>query len=957
MIAVVHPMASYPDIFGLGEQCGSVMIHPLRLCVLAGLVLISITGVRSQTPVSSGYAYVSPRPGAFFVNPHTTLAFRSGGRIQRESLYGLTLSLRGSRSGDQRVPLRLARDGMTLVCAPGSPFQPGEAVTVSLPGGIRTSGGDRLPALTYGFTTTSLTAPIRKRPPQEGSGHPGGSALRASESLTSALPARTLHPLDVPEDFPPVRVLRNTSQGEDPLFLDNFSWGPEETAHYMMILYRDGTPAFYRKQDAWDFKRQPNGLLTYYDQITEEFYGLDSAYQVVDSFYCGNGLTTNEHEMQLLPDGRAYLMAYDAQMVAMDTVVEGGNPNAMVWGLIIQEIDRDKNVTFEWRSWDHFRITDATQENLTAAEVDVVHGNSIYVDTDSNIIISSRSMDEVTKISRATGEIIWRMGGKNNEFTLHDPVGWFDHQHAAYRLPNGNLILFDNGTYRGYSRAVEYAVDESTKVVTKVWEYNAGYNVLGWAMGNAQRLPNGNTLIGWGSANPIAAEVKPNGTVVHEMDMREFEYTYRVFSFPWQTTAFVPAHDTLHIGPIAPGDSAHAVLAISNPTAYDITLTAFRTRSVTFAVDTSDSIFLPAGGSFALPLRFRPSRRGTFTDTLEIRSEDTVQGIIRRVILRGEATLPTITASPAFSSLETSHSILQLSEPSRFLPHFRHPCGWTRFGPTPGVEPLAGSLARDRTGYVQVTIDPRLRGRCGIRWSSTATRRGCSCACLWMPRSCRPHRVQRSLPLRRSLHFGSIPRDSTARRTLMLTTTTAASVTVDSIRFASSMFSLNKRQFVVTTSDSLTISCTPRTRWRGPRHFALPWRFTADLAERADGCHISPTVTRVPSGFSLVWRSATGDSTFLPVVVYNASGTAARIDSAHVGTGIFGLFVLLPSTVVPYDSLRILVRFHPMAIAAYHDTLTVFTETGVSRIPVFGKGSDPLLGTVGDGGAVPSPIN
>jgi hypothetical protein len=564
-------------------------------------------------------------------------------------------------------------------------------------------------------------------------------------------------------------------------------------------------------------------------------------------------------------------------------------------------------------------------------------------------------MDEVTKISRATGEIIWRMGGKNNEFTLHDPVGWFDHQHAAYRLPNGNLILFDNGTYRGYSRAVEYAVDESTKVVSKVWEYNAGYNILGWAMGNAQRLPNGNTLIGWGSANPNTTEVTHNGTVVHEMDMREFEYTYRVYSFPWQTTAFIPALDTLHCGPIAPGDSAHAVLAISNPTSHDITLTAFRTRSVTFAVDTTDSIYLPAGGSFSLPLRFRPSRTGTFTDTLEIRSEDTVQGIVRRVILRGEAALPTITSSPAalqFGNVAFDSTVTRVLTLSPALPS---PVRVDSIRARSGVLTLSrGSFVVTGPDTVQVTIRSTVAGslrdtlvfygdsaRVLLRVPADAT-------ILPAP----PRSTIVAAPA--ALHFGSIPRDSTARRSLTLTTTTAAPVTVDSIRFVSSVFSLNKRHFVVTTSDSLTVSCTPLTA--GVVHDTL--LFLGDslrvlLSVPMDVTSLPPSLVFRPDSLSFGGVHV-GDSTFLPLVVYNASGTAARIDSAHVGTGIFGLFVLLPSTVVPYDSLKILVRFHPIAIAAYHDTLTVFTETGVSRIPLFGKGNDPVLGTVGDGSSVPS---
>ena len=49
--------------------------------------------------------------------------------------------------------------------------------------------------------------------------------------------------------------------------------------------------------------------------------------------------------------------------------------------------------------------------------------------------------------------------------------------HAPKLLPNGNLILFDNGTYRNfdnqnrYSRAVEYEIDNENRTVKQVWQY------------------------------------------------------------------------------------------------------------------------------------------------------------------------------------------------------------------------------------------------------------------------------------------------------------------------------------------------------------------------------------------------------------------------------------------------------------------------------------------------------
>jgi hypothetical protein len=307
---------------------------------------------------------------------------------------------------------------------------------------------------------------------------------------------------------------------------------------YLLILSDSGTPVFYRKMPArcTDFKLQPNGLLTYYEDVALKFYGMDSLYAVTDSFMTGNGYTTDLHELRLLPNGHALLMAYDPEIVDMSRIVPGGKTNASVSGLIIQEIDQQKDVVFQWRSWDHFKITDATHEDLTAAMIDYSHGNAIEADTDGNILISNRHMDEITKISRSTGEIIWRLGGKNNQFTfVNDSLG-FSHQHAIRRQANGNITMYDNGNYHNppFSRAVEYQLDEQQKTATLVWEYRHTPSVFGSAMGYVQRLENGNTLIGWGSTKPAVVEVRPDGTRAYELELAQGIYSYRAYRFHWK---------------------------------------------------------------------------------------------------------------------------------------------------------------------------------------------------------------------------------------------------------------------------------------------------------------------------------------------------------------------------------------------------------------------------------------
>jgi hypothetical protein len=335
-----------------------------------------------------------------------------------------------------------------------------------------------------------------------------------------------------------------------------------------MILENDGTPFFQRKlsSPALDFKMQPDGRLTYFDDDARCFYAWNALYAVVDSFRCGNGYTTDGHDLVLLPNGHALLMSYDPELVDL-APVKGGLGFGVAIGLIIQELDQAKNVVFQWRSWDHFKITDMVGHATLMGGIDYVHGNSLDVDPDGNIILSSRHMDEVTKISRTTGEILWRLGGKNNQFTfVNDPIP-FSHQHSVRLLANGHLVLFDNGNLRlpPFSRAVEYALDEAQETATLVWQYRLTPDAFGPAFGYVQRFSNGNTLIGWGATTPTLTEVAPDGSIVSELTFDPGVFSYRAFRFEWPPVR--PALVTFRPASINKGSTGGPLLAVVEPAA------------------------------------------------------------------------------------------------------------------------------------------------------------------------------------------------------------------------------------------------------------------------------------------------------------------------------------------------------------------------------------------------------
>ena len=97
-----------------------------------------------------------------------------------------------------------------------------------------------------------------------------------------------------------------------------------------------------------------------------------------------------------------------------------------------------------------------------------------------NILFSLRSLDIIGVADLDLGEIVWAWG-----------LGTLDGQHQPTMTPEGRILLFDNGTARGYSAVIELDPSNSEEV----WRYEDRAGFFSAYRSGVQRLPNGNTLI------------------------------------------------------------------------------------------------------------------------------------------------------------------------------------------------------------------------------------------------------------------------------------------------------------------------------------------------------------------------------------------------------------------------------------------------------------------------------
>lgn len=458
------------------------------------------------------------------------------------------IKINGNQSGKYDFEASLSSDKRTISITTKQEFKVNENIEVEFYG------------TTFRFHTTSVTP---KQQVELFLKHFSDKFPELSNAIRFALEnndkADQILSDTVPSDFPQIIINKSTNPSDGSIYIANFGMGVERS--YLMILDNQGNPVKYRKVlvPGFDFKMQPNGLITnnriiasYIPQgwgwATAMMEVMDENLNLIDSVQCDSYYIADFHEFKMLPNGHYLLLSYDPQPIDMSQIIPDGDPNAIVLGSIVQELDENKRVVFQWRSWDHIPMTD-TYTKLTGVALDPVHTNAIELDYDGNILISSRHISEITKISRKTGEIIWRLGGKKNMFTFineHQEYAptYFSYQHDIRRLPNGNITLYDNGNQHNppHSRAVEYKLDEKNFTAELVWEYRNDPDIYGETMGSTQRLyPSGNTIIGWGGVTSqyyrCVSEVSPDKEVVFELSFPKgasFTTTsYRAYKYPY----------------------------------------------------------------------------------------------------------------------------------------------------------------------------------------------------------------------------------------------------------------------------------------------------------------------------------------------------------------------------------------------------------------------------------------
>ncbi len=221
------------------------------------------------------------------------------------------------------------------------------------------------------------------------------------------------------------------------------------------------------------------------------------------------------HDVEVTPEGRIAVLGFkrtlNSPLAPADTVLrEDLVQLCSADGELLEERSLIAALTADGAGFELEEVTPVTK-HLTPY-LDLIHANSVefmrYPELEAahplyapgNVLVSVRHQDSVHVMNFETGELLWSWGRGE----LLGP-------HDATVLEGGNLLIFDNGLGREWSRIVEY----DPRADEIVWQYRADppESFYSASRGSSQRLANGNTLIAV-SDHGRAFEVTPEGETV-----------------------------------------------------------------------------------------------------------------------------------------------------------------------------------------------------------------------------------------------------------------------------------------------------------------------------------------------------------------------------------------------------------------------------------------------------------
>ncbi|EPS29320.1 hypothetical protein PDE_04269 [Penicillium oxalicum 114-2] len=335
------------------------------------------------------------------------------------------------------------------------------------------------------------------------------------------------------------------------------------------MKYNLGTTQDFRIQQ---YKGQ--NYLTYWQGGEEDgrgcgsWYMLDSAYTIQYVISPVGMMDGDLHDFQITNNNTALITIYDP--IPADLTSVGGPELGWLYDGVFQEVDIETGeLLFEWRASQHFPPTSSYQPlkdqgHDRASGYDFFHINSVDKDDQGRYLISSRHAHCVVSIDGVTGDVLWTLGGKTNDFEdlSSGQATGFSWQHDARWQGTNRITLFNNAANGDLSQqkisfGALIELDLVNRRAELVQTYYHPQQLAAVSQGNVQILDSGNVFVGWGHSAAYT-EFSPEGVVVCNVHYGASAYFQfgRVVSYRVTKADWVGMPDTLPDIAVA-GDHAY----------------------------------------------------------------------------------------------------------------------------------------------------------------------------------------------------------------------------------------------------------------------------------------------------------------------------------------------------------------------------------------------------------------
>lgn len=225
----------------------------------------------------------------------------------------------------------------------------------------------------------------------------------------------------------------------------------------------------------------------------------------------------NPHDYQVDKYGNKLIA--DQVLTTINASCLSGLAKDSIRQALINEIiilNKNDSVIFKWNPLEHLSQCEMqwAYRNSSLNYGDIInwsHINSVRFANDGNILYSYRHIG-LGKINRKTGEIMWKLGGKDtlNAISLPDTAGYYL-QHDFAQRADGLYSVFSNGdTAHRYLEGMVFNIDEIKKTVTLAKRYRPVPDIYSLALGNYTCVKDDICIINFGMYAPKSKEAKSN---------------------------------------------------------------------------------------------------------------------------------------------------------------------------------------------------------------------------------------------------------------------------------------------------------------------------------------------------------------------------------------------------------------------------------------------------------------